>query len=254
MRPRAGFILLLSAGLLGGLAATATMSFMPRAMAAMPAPAPQPASIALCDVYALIERHVEGEQFRPARDAEQERIKAQLTPLETELDALQKDLQSANPQDPGAQAKYATFQQKREQYQQTRQRLVDAYSELVAKQFTQALSQVSAEAKKVANELGYTHVIAQKTSEMTAKDPRQLVEEFLSRPFAAYPAESDITEKVREAMKLPKAPLPTPAAIPTPTTPAAPTTPTSPPSTPATSSPTNSAPTHPSEPAATPKP
>lgn len=220
--------MLVAAGVLGGFAATATLSILPRAIARVPSAAPvsaapvsaPPASalIALCDVYALIERQVESDQFRPARDSEQERIKAQLTPLEAELETLQKDLQTANPQDPAAQAKFGTFQQKRDDYQKRRQELLDAYSELIAKQFAQALTQVSAEAKKVATELGYTHVISQKTSEMIAKDPRQLVEEFLSRPFAAYPAETDITEKVREAMKLPKAP-PTPAAAPAPAAP-----------------------------------
>lgn len=230
MRSRFALVMLVTAGAIGGFTATATMSFLPRAIAGVPSAAPAAASIALCDVYALIERHVESDQFRPARDAEQERIKSQLMPMETELEAMQKDLQSANPQDPAAQAKFGMFQQKREEYQQRRQQLLDTYSELVAKQFAQSLTQVSAEAKKVATELSYSHVISQKTSEMIAKDPRQLVEEFLSRPFAAYPAETDITEKVREAMKLPKTPITPPAPAAAPSAPGA-TTPANPPMT-----------------------
>ncbi len=205
MRSRVALAMLLSAGLLGGFAATTAFTMMPRAMAASAAAAPQPASIAVCDVYAIIERHVESDQFRPARDADQERIKTALSPLETELDTLQRELQTANPQDPAAQAKYQAFQQKRDAYQLRRQELLDQYSELVAKQFGESLQQVSAEARKVATELGYSHVIAQKTGPMTAKDPRQLVEEFLSRPFAVFPNETDITAKVRYATKPPNA-------------------------------------------------
>lgn len=166
--------------------------------------APDSAKIATCDVYQLVERMVESEQYMPARNVEQERVKAQLVPYENQLETMQKELQASDPKDPGAQEKFKTFQAKREEYMAKRQAAADGYTDLVTGQFSDAYAKITAEARKVAASLGYTYVLAHKRGEIRAHDPRQLVEEFLSRPVSVSPEGVDITEQVRNAMKLPE--------------------------------------------------
>lgn len=190
---------------------------------AAPMATPAPSLLASCDVYQLVERMIESPEYLPARSSEQERIRALLLPLETELAGLERELQTANPQDPAAQEKYKAYQTKREEYGAKRQSAEQGYSELVSSQFVKAFVAVTNETKRMSKELGYTHVIAQKTGDIAAKEPRQLVEEFLSRPLVAGPEGIDITEAVRSALKLPVASSPaTPAtpAVPTPEAPA----------------------------------
>ena len=165
---------------------------------------PDPARIATCDVYQLVERMVESEQYMPARNSEQERVKSQLVPYETQLEAMQKELQALDPKDAGAQEKFKTFQGKREEYMAKRQAAADGYTDLVTGQFSDAYTKICAEARKVGTSLGYTYVMAHKKGEIRAHDPRQLVEEFLSRPVAVSPEGVDITEQVRASMKLPE--------------------------------------------------
>ncbi len=178
-----------------------------RSAAANPAGAPpvvEAAKLATCDIYQLVERMVESDQYKPAQVSEQERVKTQLKPMEDELEREQKELQAADPKEPGAQEKFRKFQSNREEYVTRRQAAADGYSDLVASQFAEAYGKVCIETKKVANSLGYGYVMAQKKGEIKAHNPQQLVEEFLSRHVPVAPDGVDITEQVRAAMKLPE--------------------------------------------------
>jgi hypothetical protein len=181
-----------------------------------PAPAPESARLATCDIYSLVERLVESDSYAPARNIEQERIKAKLSPMEDELkriDAenakLREELTGADPKDPNAQMKLKTyntnqadFEAKIKPYNEQKGQLSEAYSALIVGQFTEAYQKVIAEAKKIATDKGFTYVVAQKRGEVQARNPQQLVEEFLARPVSVSPADTDITEAVRVSMKL----------------------------------------------------
>lgn len=167
---------------------------------------PEAARIATCDVYQLVERMIDSDQYIPARNVEQERVKGLLSPFEADLEKMQKELQAADPKDPAAQEKFKAFQTKREEYMAKRQQAADGYTDLVTGQFADAYTRIAAEARKTAESLGYTHVIAHKRGDIRAHDPRQLVEEFLSRPITVAPDGTDITEQVRAVMKLPDKP------------------------------------------------
>jgi Skp family chaperone for outer membrane proteins len=204
---------------------SAGLRVLPSAAATPTAPAPDPARVATCDVYQLVERMVEGAPYEPARTAEAERAKTLLAPLEEELGKLQKELEAANSQDPAAQAKFKTFQTKRDDYTSKRQAAEESYRGLVTGQFGDAYAKVCAETKKTANSLGYGYVVAQKKGDIKARNPQQLVEEFLSRPMPVSPDGADITEQVRAALKLPEkaaVPATTPANAIPPTTPTSP--------------------------------
>lgn len=180
--------------------------------------APESARLATCDIYSIVERLVESDAYAPARNIEQERVKARLAPMEDELKRLdsenaklREELSGADSKDPGAQMKLKTynanqseFESKIKPYNELKAQLADGYSSLIVGQFAEAYQRVLAEAKKIAEEKGFTHVIAQKRGEISARNPQQLVEEFLARPISVSPADADITEAVRVSMKLPE--------------------------------------------------
>lgn len=182
----------------------------PTAIATQPAPTPSipTTRLATCDVYALVEKLVDSDTYAPARKSEEARITALLEPAQTELQRLQAELQAINPQDPAAQAagqqKFQAFEAKRQEFNTQREAMAADYTKLVSSQFIDAYTKIAAQAKLVAAQRGYTHVISQKSGAMLATDPRRLVEDFLARPITVAPDGSDLTDAVRVAMNLPE--------------------------------------------------
>lgn len=183
-----------------------------------PATPPTAATIATCDIYLLIERTLETDAHAKAIKGAEEAIKTALTPVEeelgrlqTELTTMRDELQKASPQDPAAQMKFNDFEAKRQAfdakvqaYTASKNEKATEYTNLVGTHFVAAYQQVNEEAAKVAKAKGFTYVIAQKSGKIQVTDPRQLIEQFLSRPVTLQPAGSDITEAVRIAMNLPE--------------------------------------------------
>lgn len=184
------------------------------AIASSTTPLAEPAlRIATCDTLAATDALFSSDAYAPPRKAEEDRLKTRLTPLETELDALQKELQGSDPSKPENQAKAQTFQSRREEYFKTRQELSDAYDKFVSGQFAEAYERVQAAARAVATENNYTHVLSHKSGRPAGSDPQRLIADLLGRPVLVAPAATDITDKVIAQLKLPPA---KPAAEPAP--------------------------------------
>lgn len=165
-----------------------------------------PATLATCDLLAVTELLFASEAYAPARTDEEKRLTAKLAPLEAALDALQRELQTMTPADQGKpenQAKAADFQTKRDEYMQVRKDSSASYDRLVAGQFADAYERASTAAAAVAKEAGFTHVIAHKTGKIAGSDPQTLIADLLGRPMIVRPEGSDITPRVRTALKLP---------------------------------------------------
>jgi Skp family chaperone for outer membrane proteins len=172
--------------------------------AGTPGAEPAAARIATCDVYEVVEKLVAGERFEEPRKAEEERIRLKMKPLEDDLAAMESELKEADPKDEAAQARARDFQRKRSEYTLLRGRAQQDYTDFVAGQYVAAFEEAKASAAAIAERLGYTHVIASRTSEkkIKATDPERLVEAFLGRPMTVMPEGSDITEEVKEDLKL----------------------------------------------------
>lgn len=165
---------------------------------------PVVAKIATCDVYEIVEKLVAGDRFEAPRKAEEERIRVKLKPLEDELSAMEGELKDADPKDEAAQEKARTFQRKRNEYGLLRGKAQQEYTDFVAGQYVEAFEEAKTSAAAIAERLGYTHVIATRTAEKKIKttDPERLIEAFLGRPVTVAPEGSDITEEVKEDLKL----------------------------------------------------
>jgi hypothetical protein len=165
---------------------------------------PVAARIATCDIYEIVEKLVTGDRFEGPRKAEEERIRLRMKPLEDELIALENELKEADPKDEAAQEKARTFQRKRTEFALLRGKSQQDFTDFVAKQYVEAFEEARSSAAAISERLGYTHVIASRTSEkeIKATDPERLIEAFLGRPITVAPEGSDITEDVKEDLKL----------------------------------------------------
>jgi Skp family chaperone for outer membrane proteins len=167
-------------------------------------PAGEPAKIATVDVVGLLEILITSELYFAPRKQEEDRLRAQLTPLEAQLTALKNDIQGADPSKPENQAKTRDYQVKYEEYKQIRAKVQETYQKLLAKQFTDAIDRIRQTAATIAKEKGYTHVVTQKTGKVELTDATKLAEELLARPYLVSPSDADLTEDVRLALNLPE--------------------------------------------------
>jgi len=167
-------------------------------------PSPQSARIATCDIYEIVEKIVIGERFEGPRKVEEERLGARLKPLEEELTAMEEALKAADPADAAAQEQALVFQQRGKEYSLLRGKSQQDYTDYVGAQYVRAFDDARAAAAAIAKRLGYTHVIASRTSEkqIKATDPERLIEAFLGRPVTVAPDGTDITDEVKAELKL----------------------------------------------------
>ena len=187
-------------------------SLSPNAVVAAPPAAPPqsaageplPARIATCDIYEIVEKIVVGDRFEGPRKVEEERLGARLKPLEEELTAMEAGLKTADPADEAAQEQARVFQQRGKDYSLLRGQSQQDYTDFVGAQYVQAFDQARESAAAIARRLGYTHVIASRTSEkqIKASDPERLIEAFLGRPVTVAPEGTDITDEVKAELKL----------------------------------------------------
>ena len=168
--------------------------------------------VAVCDVYGVAEKLVQSDRFAPARLAEEDKLKADLEPLENELKELQREIQAmasagADPKDEKSQAKVKEFQQKREAYAIAREKGGIVLQRLIASQFIEAFGLTRDAAAKVAADKGFTHVIATRDAKKPIESsppptPERLIEAFLGRPVVVSPESAEITPDVLDELKL----------------------------------------------------
>lgn len=172
--------------------------------AAMRASEADPARVAVCDVYGVVEKLLETDRFKPALDAEKKKAEETMQPLQEELNELGRQLQNANPEDPGVQDAYRQYQRKGQEFQQKAGELQKQLSRFVSRQFLEAYAMAKASADAMAEELGYDYVIASRgiEEEIKSDDPERVVQAVLARPVIKMPKDADITDVVKDDLKL----------------------------------------------------
>ncbi len=172
--------------------------------AAMRASQPEPARVATCDVYGVIEKLLETDRFKPDREAEEKKAQETLQPLQDELTELQQRLQGADPKDEATQDLYRQFQQKRQEFQQAASEIQTRVRKFMSKQFLDAYTMAKASTDAVAEELGYDYVVCSRgiDEKIKADDPDRVVQAVLARPIIKLPKDADITADVKDDLKL----------------------------------------------------
>lgn len=159
--------------------------------------------LATCDVYKITDRLIESERYAEPRDERQRQIEGELEKMATDLQRMQERLQQMSPEDEGAQELFQQYQQLQQILRQTEQEMMRLFQAFVARQYTEAYKQVRAAAEGIAEERGYTHVLASRREESIATDnPQRVVEALLGRPVVMSPEEDDLTEDVLDDLRL----------------------------------------------------
>lgn len=167
--------------------------------------------MATVDVLGVLERMLESELYRPARDEATAAWNDQLQSLGTERDALVQTLQTMDPQDPAAQQAYEQYQalgQRMYALQQEAQTAIDRFS---AEQLADAYRKVYDAARAVAAREGFSHVFASRMSaeDIKAESTNVIVQEVLARPMLMSGEGEDLTALVVAELNIPETdPLP----------------------------------------------
>ncbi|MBC7835462.1 MAG: hypothetical protein H7Y88_10240 [Phycisphaerales bacterium] len=174
------------------------------AVAAAGTSEPPAARLATCDIYQIADKLMSSERFKPEIEAEMKKLQAEIEPLIAEVKAVEEKGRGMDPKDPALEAVAQDYQKKIQDLQRKRQELDIRNEQFVAGKYVEAYEQARSAADGVADDLGYTHVIAsrKRDAKIEAASVQSVKEAVLARPCIKSPEDADITEDVVKDLKL----------------------------------------------------
>lgn len=165
--------------------------------------------LATCDVYKAADLLMRSDRFKPLIDTERRRSEQalrDLEPQEKELKDMSDRLAAFPPdtKDPAARDLATLFQQKREAYLQTRQKVNDDFENFTTQKNFEAYRLVVDASRAVAERKGFTHVAATRLID-DSKPPETglgFTMRLLARPLVVGPAADDLTPDVLKELKI----------------------------------------------------
>lgn len=178
-------------------------------------PAPM-VRIASADILEVVERMVLSDKYRPARDEFTTAQRASIQPLIGELQALAAQGQTVTQGTPEFQNLVQQYTAKQQELQQKNEEAQAAIGQFEAKQVAEAYGLVAAAATRMAESMGYTHVIATRTdTQIRSNNVPGVVQEILAHPLVAYPKGDDLTQTLIKELQLENVTLPSQNSGPT---------------------------------------
>lgn len=166
--------------------------------------------VATIDMFGLIERMIQSERYLPAREANNNALRAKLDGVQKELEAMQTSLQGADQAGATFQAEVQKFQQKYQEFQMAQGEAQGEADRFNTAQLVEAFRLITDTADAIAAQKGYTHVMATrpKSVDIRAENLAGALQELIARPVLRAPESDDITTAVAETLSLPPAPAP----------------------------------------------
>ncbi len=165
-------------------------------------PAPR---IAVCALYRISDELMETDRFKPERVELENKLRdEELKPLYEQLRDLQKRLEGMDQKDPAFTEARERYFRLQNQARSVTQEITQKVERKVAEQLEQCYQLVRASAVAVAEEMGFNYVLASNSAEESLKKESvvALVRDMMGRPALLAPKEADITEDVRQDLKL----------------------------------------------------
>lgn len=163
------------------------------------------APIAVCSILEITEELMNTDRFRPAREAEEQRLTASLQDIRQRITALSEQLRGAARDDPEFADERQQFSQLMGEFQQ-RQSIAQQQLEMfVVGQFREAYDMAKSSARAVAKEKGFTYLIASTPpdKEIIENRPMDVVRnDMFQRPVLMAPEGTDINDDVRADLNL----------------------------------------------------
>lgn len=166
---------------------------------------PAASVIGVCSVVKITDELMESDRFKPARiEFEDSLRKEKLDGILAEMKALQQQVEGVSRDDPKFGELRERFGRLQREAQRETQEIARKVELKVAEQLSECYQLVRGAAVAVAEDLGYTYVLASTDPDEKLKSQTvvSLMRDVLSRPVLLSPKSADITEDVRKDLKL----------------------------------------------------
>ncbi len=180
-----------------------------RAGAREPAAAPSSAqTIAVCDLNQLLEDLMKNDRYDAEISKRHREISTESKALYDEAMKKYEESERAGENGPEAEKAQEEASKAYEKYNQRRKELGKAYEKFWMERYAAAYSEVKAAAVRVATDHGYTHLLTSDTSDesLPQSDPRTQYDARHTRRVLMFPEGTDITQDIREVLRVTKAP------------------------------------------------
>lgn len=161
--------------------------------------------IAVCSLYQITDDLMDSNRFKPARMEYETQLRDEsLKPLMDQLQELQRSVEGLDKSDPGFSEAREKFFRLQAAANKATQEIAQKVERKVAEQLVESYRLVEAAAVDVAADLGFNYVIASNNTrdELKQETVAGLVRDMLGRPVLMHPDAADITEDVRQDLKL----------------------------------------------------
>lgn len=161
--------------------------------------------LAVCALYKIADELMDTDRFKPDRVEYENQLRDEnLRPLVDQLKELQKRLESMDQKDPDFPETRERFFRLQTLAQRTTQDIGQKIERKVAEQLKECYALARASAVALAEDKGFNYVIASNAPDdpMENETVVALVRDMLSRPVLSFPKGVDISDDVRQDLKL----------------------------------------------------
>ncbi len=160
--------------------------------------------IAVVDVVGVVERLMDSDRYKPARDEVGAAAEADVKPLRERVQAIEEKHRGLQPTDPAYGDAVREYQQARAALERRAQELSKEMDALTTKQLVECYRIVRASADATAEQMGYQYVVASRPvdKDLDAQDTAAVVRAIIARPVLRFPNEADITPDVKQDLKI----------------------------------------------------
>lgn len=160
--------------------------------------------IAVVDVVGVVERLMDSDRYKPARDEVGAAAEADVKPLREKVQAIEEKHRGLQPTDPAYGDAVREYQQARAALERRAQELSKEMDALTTKQLVECYRIVRASADATAEQMGYQYVVASRPvdKDLDAQDTAAVVRAIIARPVLRFPNEADITPDVKQDLKI----------------------------------------------------
>jgi len=160
--------------------------------------------IAVCDLVSIVEKLMESDRYRPAREEAQLAAEEKMRPFREAGLAAEQKARNTPQDDPTFPDLVREMQRTQAEYQKAFQEMGVELEQLTVKQLAEAYEIARASAEDVAGDLGFNYLLSSRdaTEAIESPDVAGAVRSMLARPVIMAPEETDITEDVMADLKL----------------------------------------------------
>lgn len=160
--------------------------------------------IAVVDIVGVVERMMDSDKYKPARDEAGAAAESEIKPMRDRLQSLEERLRGLPQGDPAFNDVGREYQQLRAELERKAQGLGRDMDQLTMRQLIECYRLARASADAVAEQMGFAYVIASRPvdKDLEAPDTASAVRQLVARPMLRFPEGTDITPDVKQDLKL----------------------------------------------------